>query len=156
MKKAQLAVLLAFLNSQEEITGKILREIEVTAPDTKEKKSHLGYLLHNLYCALEDLLQEVARTFENRLEDPARYHRELLQRMHLEIPAIRPRVLNSPGYQLLNELRGFRHIFRHAYDYELDEEKLCQLKTKVMSGWTAVEKDLEIFGTFLREALDSK
>ena len=70
MKKAQLAVLLGFLHSQEEIFSKILRDIEATEPDSSERKSHLGYLLHNLYCALEDLLQEVAKTFENRLEDP--------------------------------------------------------------------------------------
>jgi hypothetical protein len=106
MKKAQPAVLLSFLQSQQEIVNKFLRDIEGTEPDSKEKKSHLGYLLHILYCALEDLLQEIARTFENRLEDPARYHRELLQRMNLDIPGIRPRLLHTPGYQLLNELRG--------------------------------------------------
>ena len=85
---------------------------------------------------------------------PPRYHRELLQRMHLDIPGIRPRLLHTPGYQLLNELRGFRHIFRHAYDYELDEVRLGQLKAKVIEGWTAVEEDLANFGGFLREALD--
>jgi uncharacterized protein YutE (UPF0331/DUF86 family) len=156
MKKIQLAVLLGFLHSQQQITTKIIEDIEATEPDSSERKSHLGYLLHNLYCALEDLWQEVARTFENRLEDPARYHRELLQRMHLEIPGIRPRILTTTSYQLLNELRGFRHIFRHAYDYELDEGRLRQLKAKMMKGWTAVEKDLANFGDFLQEALDSE
>jgi hypothetical protein len=156
MKKAQLAVLLGFLESQQEIIGNILAEIRSTEPDTREKKSHLGYLLHNLYCALEDLLQEVARTFENRVEDPARYHKELLKRLHLEVPGIRPRLLHTPGYQLLNELRGFRHIFRHAYDYELDEVRLGQLKAKVMQSWAAVAEDLGQFGRFLREALESE
>ena len=154
MKKAQLAVLLGFLDGQEEVFSKILRDIKATEPDSSERKSHLGYLLHNLYGALEDLLQEVAKTFENRLEDPARDHRELLQRMHLDIPGIRPRLLHTPGYQLLNELRGFRHIFRHAYDYELDEVRLRQLKDKLLAGWTAVEEDLTNFGGFLREALE--
>ena len=154
MKRAQLALLLGFRQSQQQITAKILEDIGATEPDSSERKSHLGYLLHNLYCALEDLWQEVARTFENRLEDPARYHRELLQRMHLDIPGIRPRVLNSSSYQLLNELRGFRHIFRHAYDYELDAVRLRQLKDKVMRGWTAVAEDLANFEGFLQEALD--
>ena len=156
MKKAQLAVLLGFLQSQKPIAAKILEDIRATEPDNSERKSHLGYLLHNLYCALEDLWQEVARTFENRLEDPARYHRELLQRMHLEIPGIRPQVLNTASYQLLNELRGFRHIFRHAYDYELDEVRLHQLKARVMRGWTAVDADLANFGGFLQEVLESE
>lgn len=156
MKRAQLAVLLGFLESQKEIIGTILTEIRATEPDTREKRSHLGYFLHNLYCALEDLLQAVARTFENRLEDPARDHQELLKRLHLEVPGIRPRLLHTPGYQLLNELRGFRHIFRHAYGYELDEVRLGQLKAKVMLGWGAVAEDLERFGRFLREALESE
>ena len=72
MKKMQLAVLLGFLHNQKQITTKILEDIEATEADRNERKSHPGYLLHNLYCALEDLWQEVARTFENRLEDPAR------------------------------------------------------------------------------------
>jgi HepT-like protein len=156
MKKAQLAVLLGFLQSQKQITAKILEDIGLIEPDSSERKSHLGYLLHNLYCTLEDLWQEVARTFENRLEDPARYHRELLQRMHLEIPGIRPRVLNTASYQLLNELRGFRHIFRHAYDYELDEGRLRQLKARLALGWTAVAEDLENFRRFLQEGLEDK
>jgi hypothetical protein len=87
MKMPQLAVLLGFLQNQKEIIGKILGDIEGTEPDSKERKSHLGYQLHNLYCALEDLMQEIARTFENHLEDPARYHRELLQRCIWIFPA---------------------------------------------------------------------
>jgi len=156
MKKALLAVLLGFMQSQEEIIDKIFREIEAVEPNNREWNSHLGYLFHNLYCSVEDLWQEVARTFENRLEDPASYHRELLQRMRLEIPGIRPRLLNTSSYQLLNELRGFRHIFRHAYDYELDEGRLRQLKAKVMREWSAVEGDLANFSGFLREVLDSE
>ena len=74
--------------------------------------------------------------------------------MHLDIPGIRPRLLHTPGYQLLNELRGFRQIFRHAYDYELDEVRLRLLKDKLLAGWTAVEEDLTNFGGFLREALE--
>jgi hypothetical protein len=76
--------------------------------------------------------------------------------MHLDIPGIRPRLLQTPGYQLSNEMRGFRHIFRHAYDYELDEVRLGQLKARVMTGWTAVKDDIGTFGRFLREALNSE
>jgi hypothetical protein len=154
MEKTQSAVLLGFLHNQKQISAKILEDIEATEPDRSEKKSHPGYLLHNLYCSLEDLWQEVAGTFENRLEDPTRYHRELLQRMHLEIPGIRPRILNTASYQLLNELQGFRHIFRHAYDYELDAVRLRQLKDKVMAGWIGVTEDLDTFSGFLQEALE--
>lgn len=105
MKKEHLAILLGFLHNQMDLIQRIIKDIQFTAPDSREKVSHLGYLLHNLYCALEDIFQEVAKTFENRIDDPSRYHRELLKRMHFEIPKIRPLLLTSRSYEILNELR---------------------------------------------------
>ena len=76
--------------------------------------------------------QEIAKTFENKVEDPAKYHRELLKRMYMDIPGIRPKSLSLESYHALDELRGFRHIFRHAYDYELDPERVDSLKQKIV------------------------
>ncbi|MFZ5452009.1 MAG: hypothetical protein ACOZF2_09105 [Thermodesulfobacteriota bacterium] len=149
MKKEPLAILLGFLNNQTELIQRILQDIQLTEPDSREKVSHLGYLLHNLYCALEDIFREVAQTFENQREDPARYHRELLKRMHCEIPQIRPPLLTSRSYPLLNELRGFRHVFRHAYDYKLSADRLAQLRVKILEGWESIQRDLDTFTDFL-------
>jgi hypothetical protein len=84
----------------------------------------LGYKLHNLYCAFEDLFKIVARHFENSVEDIARYHKELLKRMSFTIEDVRPALLSEESFRLLDELRMFRHIFRHAYAYDLQYEKL--------------------------------
>lgn len=151
MKKENLAILLGFLNNQMDLIQKILQNIDLTTPDSPEKVSHLRYLLHNLYCALEDVFREVAQTFENRIEDPARYHRELLKRMNCEIPQIRPQLLTSKSYVILNELRGFRHVFRHAYDYELAADRVAQLKRNVLEGWGIVRRDLDNFVRFLEK-----
>jgi hypothetical protein len=153
MKKEPMAILLGFLNNQMDLIHRILEDIRLIAPDNREKVSHLGYLLHNLYCALEDIFKEVAQTFENRVEDPSRYHRELLKRMHCEIPQIRPSLLTSQSYAILNEMRGFRHVFRHAYDYELSADRLAQLKQKVLDGWAVIERDVDNFILFLKQNL---
>ena len=153
MKKENLAILAGYLYNQKNVIQRLMAEIAVTHPDNREKISHLGYLLHNLYGALEDLFQEVARTFENRVEDPSRYHRELLKRMALEIPGIRPALLSPGGHALLNELRGFRHVFRHAYDYELSAEKLKALREKMVAQWGLVDRDVEGFRNFLQQVL---
>jgi hypothetical protein len=84
-----------------ELIERIWKEVESTQPTDREKTSHLSYLLHNLYCALEELFQEVAKTFENRIEDLSRYHRELLQRMRLTIPGIRTNVLSEKSFLIL-------------------------------------------------------
>jgi hypothetical protein len=39
MKRAQLAVLLGFLQSQKQITAKIFEDIGATEPDSSERKS---------------------------------------------------------------------------------------------------------------------
>jgi len=153
MKKEHLAILAAYLDNQETVIRRLLGEIGSTTPENPEKISHMGYQLHNLYSSLEDFFQEVAKTFENRLEDPSRYHRELLKRMALEIPGVRPRVLSPASHALLNELRGFRHVFRHAYDYELSPDKLEALKGKILAEWDSVARDLQNFKVFLQEQI---
>lgn len=84
----------------------------------------LAYQLHNLYSAFEDLFLIVAKYFENTIEDQSRYHIELLRRMVIDIEGVRPPLLKQQTMSWLDELRAFRHVFRHAYSYELDKSKL--------------------------------
>ncbi|MBM3882163.1 MAG: hypothetical protein FJ387_20990 [Verrucomicrobia bacterium] len=85
--------------------------------------------LHNLYNALENSFSQISRTFENHITDPAHWHQELLGKVFLDIPPVRPAVLPAPLKPLLKDLCGFRHFLRHGYDYELDAGRvnpLCQ------------------------------
>lgn len=90
-----------------------------------------GYQLHNLYCAIEDLFRIVATYFENNIETQSHWHANLLKTMRLKIKGVRPALLSSETYAYLNDLRGFRHVFRHAYTHELDPEKVGLLLTRV-------------------------
>ncbi len=86
-----------------------------------------AHQLARLYNALEQMGLRVARAFENRIEDQKGWHGALLPRLFLAIPGVRP-ALFPPALKLpLNELKGFRHVFVHAYDLELDPEKLTLL-----------------------------
>ena len=91
--------------------------------DDEDLTNSLAYKLHNLYSAYEDLFKLVARFFENQIVDISGYHSELLNRMKLLIEGVRPELLADESFMLLDELRGFRHVFRHAYSYKLDAEK---------------------------------
>lgn len=82
-----------------------------TRPDSLDS---MAYQLHNLYGAYEELFEAVARFFENNIEG-ARYHANLLQRMKLDIEGVRPALLSAESYDLFDELRRFRHLFRHDY-----------------------------------------
>lgn len=109
----------------------------------------MGYQLHNLYGAFEQLFEEVARFFENRI-DEARYHSDLIRRMQLEIRGIRPALLSEATALDLDELRRFRHFFRHAYATELDPLKVAELVAKVSGIRRSFGQDFERFLTRLQ------
>lgn len=82
----------------------------------------IGYLLHNFYNGCENIFRAIAAYFENDIGTDT-WHADLLRRMRLEIPGHRPAVIDDELYGLLNDFRGFRHVFRSAYSFELDWER---------------------------------
>jgi|GraSoiStandDraft_51_1057287.scaffolds.fasta_scaffold733929_2 hypothetical protein len=105
----------------------------------------VSYLLSGIYSCFEDQFLKIATVFENRVENPASWHRELLERMQIEVEGVRPRVLGRPAFRLLNELRGFRHVFRSSYSFELDEERVRLVLRRWEKGKTTVLKDIQSF-----------
>ncbi len=91
----------------------------------EERLESLAFHLHNLYCVFEDLFRMIAEAFENQIEQGGGWHVELLSRMRQEIPGVRPAVVEVNDLRALNELRAFRHVFRHAYALELNPAKLA-------------------------------
>lgn len=150
MSKARLATLLGYFRSQRREINHLLSRVGDGTTATEKEIVYLGYQLHNLYSALEDLFKNVAACFENQVDDLARFHRDLLQKMSFAIPGVRPNLLNRESYQLLDELRRFRHVFRHAYTYQLDQARIASLQTRILASWGQVEFDLDEFESFLR------
>lgn len=98
----------------------------------------VAYALHNAYNALENVFEQTSRSFENHVVDTARWHKELLGKMFLDIPGVRPPLLSPELREFLNDLRSFRHLFRHAYDFELDAARL----DAVARRWAEQEPDI--------------
>ncbi|MDA8426808.1 MAG: hypothetical protein M0Z80_11790 [Treponema sp.] len=83
----------------------------------------LGYTLHNIYCAFENYFLRVAKFFENGL-DQRFWHKDLLDRMTLEISGTRPRLFPREYARRMDELMRFRHAFRNVYGDGLDPRRL--------------------------------
>lgn len=125
MEKEKLTLLQSELKAQQGDIGKIYQKLDDRQKEEgKGRLESIGYQLHNLYCAFEDLFKIVASFFENSIQDKTHYHYELLKRMTVQIEGVRPALLSREAFLLLDNLRSFRHFFRHAYSYELDERKL--------------------------------
>lgn len=151
MSKERLAVLLGYLKSQRREINNLFTSIKNSSTENEEKTVYLGYLLHNLYCALEDLFKKVAQTFENNVDDLSRYHRDLLRRMSFDVPGVRPALLAGQTYRTLDELRRFRHLFRHTYSYQLEPRRVADLQSTMLDAQDRLNLDLDIFNRFLIE-----
>ncbi|MEW6618207.1 MAG: hypothetical protein AB1422_02455 [bacterium] len=146
MDKEGLVVLKATVSRQIEEIEKLYVRIE----DRKQKRGKSGieslaYQLHNLYCAFEDLFKIVTDSFDNHIQNKTHYHIELLRRMTMTIEGIRPALISQENYELLDNLRAFRHLFRHAYSYELDERKIKIVLADAIKLKKRYQNDINIF-----------
>jgi len=110
---------------------------------------NIGYYLHNLYNAFENIFLNVADVFENQVREKSRWHNSLQKRMTLNIEDIRPKAISRETSNYLDELRRFRHIFRHSYDYEIDWERLKIVLKKADKLQGIYEKEIRDFIGFL-------
>ena len=112
----------------------------------------LAGLLENYYTCAETIFVRVSQFFENHLT-PERWHRDLLERMNLEIGDIRPRLLSSESYQDLLELMRFRHFKRYYFGTAYDWDRLEELSKRAKRVHKKVNTDIREFIKFLK-ALD--
>lgn len=146
------AILTDDMRAIREHEAKIMRAkagLEETPPD-EDRMTTVAYALHNIYNALENGLEQISATFENHIIQREHWHRELLTKMTLEMRGIRPAVLSAHAHRTARELLSFRHMFRHAYDLELDPEKLARRVAEWLAGREELLVSLEGFRAWLR------
>lgn len=154
-EKARVATLIAELNADVEGLGDLAEtnlradgRIRHGATDELDWAA-LGYTIQNIYNALESYFLRISRFFENDLP-PSTWHRELVERMTIEIEGLRPRLLDSSLAQDIHELRAFRHVFRNIYGTRLDPERTRIVQNRVPSALTAFRRAHARFVTELR------
>ena len=151
MEEGQIALFLADFDHQVSQIEKIYDLLETRLKILSKKKTvpesveSSGYWLHNLFCAYEDLFKIVSAFWENNIGNDGAFHRSLIRRMLLNIEGVRPALLSEKSFRHLDELRGFRHAFRHAYSYGLDGERVVYLFKKVMKEKAGVLSELNAF-----------
>lgn len=79
-----------------------------------------AFEINRIYNILEKAFERLCESFENHLVKTGRYHDTLIERVTLDLQGIRPAFLPSEAVRDVRELKGFRYLFRHAYDLDLD------------------------------------
>jgi hypothetical protein len=144
------AFLLGYFDKQWNFVERLHSELIEIDLSSYEKRFVFAMRIQQLYTAIEDLLKQIAKSFENHIENASNFHKELLMRMNTEVPKIRPAILSSDSFLCLDKIRAFRHFIRHAYDCELDEGELQQICEKLKAGFPSIKQDLFHFREFIK------
>jgi len=126
----------------------LLGSPELTESEPQESLIVVAYRIHSLYTAFENIFRNIAKAFENHL-DESNWHRDLLQRMRLDLTPLRPAVIDAEAFEKLDEMRRFRHVFRTSYGLELDPLRLGVALRKTLELKPLYQVQIERFLEFL-------
>ena len=148
MERERLAGLTAEINGQWRLIERFSNRFQARVAeglDTPSQLDSVAYQIHNLYCSIEDSLKLIANAFENRIGTSSEWHRVLLLRLSQPVEGIRPAFLSEDSFDLLNQLRSFRHMFRHAYGTEIELSQLQSNINTALQAKHSVEQDINQF-----------
>ena len=105
--------------------------------------------LHSFYAGVERIFEDIARTVDASVPVGSDWHRDLLLQMSAEVPTVRPPIITRSTRRCLEEYRGFRHVVRNVYAFNLRPVRLKELAIELTACFKAVSDDLENFCIFL-------
>jgi len=141
--RKQAAVELEQLNHLLETYRPLLGKCSSVKPDPIEL-SALAAMLHAFYTGVENILKRIAVEIDEESPKGEFWHRQLLD----EVASPTPNRKAVISYHLRDSLRDylyFRHVFRHAYTFELKWEKMAGLVQVCEKNLRQIESELEVF-----------
>lgn len=137
---------------------KVVDRVEGAVSRANQKPEDADYFvaaaaldLHGFYAGIERLLELIANEIDGGLPTGARWHRDLLEQMSIEIAQVRPAVLQPDTHKALIEYLEFRHVIRNVYTFELQAGRVKELAEKLRSAFELVQRDLSTFYNLLEE-----
>jgi hypothetical protein len=149
MTRAELPVLRAQLSAERSRITIVVDEIAALLalvgerePSRVELMAAAGYL-HNLYNGIENCMSRLAHGIDESVPTGPESHRLLLDQLAAPVEGLRPALLDAALAAELDELRRYRHAFRHTYFFDLAWDKLRPLLARASAVHAAFEGSLE-------------
>ena len=121
----------------------LLTKCRTTVP-TEIELSALAAVLHSFYTGVENIFKRVAVELDGEPVRGDSWHRQLLLRMK-EPTMHRPALLSDELHDSLIEYLRFRHVFRNAYSFDLDWQKMLPLVMRLEDTFRILEAELAAF-----------
>jgi hypothetical protein len=107
--------------------------------------------LHSFYSALERIFELIALELDGGTLGGESWHTELLRQMSLDVPDVRPAVLQPDSAARPDEYRKFRHRIRNIYATNLDPDRMGLLVVGLPALWQEIRQELAAFAAFLAD-----
>jgi hypothetical protein len=126
-----------------DVHRRLLDKCSGNPPDEVEL-SALASMLHSFYNGVENIFKRVATELDGGVPSSKFWHRQLLDSMKLPGRS-RPAVLSDELADRLDEYLQFRHLFRHAYTFDLRWESMKALTLGCQQTLARLETELDRF-----------
>lgn len=103
----------------------LLEKCQNTRPDTDEIPA-VAAILHSFYTGIENIFKRISVELDGMAPTGVMWHSPLLKNM-ASPNTNRSSVISYKLYEELQEYLDFRHVFRHAYTFELKWDKMASL-----------------------------
>ncbi|MGH9448850.1 MAG: hypothetical protein ACRD3O_24505 [Terriglobia bacterium] len=114
------------------------------SPPTPIEASALGAMLHSFYNGIENMFKRIAEKLDGGAPGGEFWHRELLDSM--SVPGeTRSAVISEQLAESLDDYLTFRHLFRHAYTFNLRWDRMKTLVLGCEDTLTQLESELDRF-----------
>jgi hypothetical protein len=121
----------------------LLEKCVASAPDDIEL-SALAAMLHSFYNAMENIFKRITLELGDPMPGSESWHKELLDGM-TDATGNRNAVLSPQLRGRLKEYMEFRHVFRHAYTFDLRWDRMKALVLGFEETLQLVEDELDRF-----------
>jgi hypothetical protein len=110
--------------------------------------SALAAMLHSFYTGIENIFKRIALEIDGNIPSGYASHSDLLAAM-ARSTSNRPPVISEELRVRLSAYLSFRHVFRHAYSFQLEWDKMRDLVQQSQVTWQQLQTELDRF--FSRE-----
>lgn len=125
------------------------RHPELIEKCRREDPSHieidaLATILHSFYGGVENLFKIIVNDLDDGLPNVPTWHTVLLARVTQPTES-RPAVISEALAATLKDYLDFRHVFRHAYAFELQWSRMAHLVWDVEETFRRLEEEVARF-----------
>lgn len=101
-----------------------------------------GSILHDFYSGIERVFVRIAEELNGGVPQGEQWRQQLVRDMSLEIPEVRPAVIDEELARSLGDYLRFRHVFRNVYGFALEDQRMRPLEERLPTVLAAFRRQV--------------